>query len=84
MSGLTGQATFRVRPPGQLSYGTYYLQYDHRAIPPVGQSRSDLRLAQELGTPMGLTDLVLRLYSEPEYTHASGLTISVLSVSRKS
>ena len=43
------------------AYGTYYLQYSPRAVPPQGQAWSNLRLAQELARRMGLTDPVFRM-----------------------
>jgi anaerobic selenocysteine-containing dehydrogenase len=47
------------------AYGTYYMQYSHRAVPPQGQAWSNLRLAQALAARMGVTDPVFRM-SEPE------------------
>jgi anaerobic selenocysteine-containing dehydrogenase len=47
------------------AYGTYYMQYSHRAVEPQGQSWSNLRLAQALAARMGVTDPVFRM-SEPE------------------
>ena len=47
------------------AYGTYYMQYSHRAVPPQGEAWSNLKLAQELATRMGLTDPVFRM-SQPE------------------
>jgi anaerobic selenocysteine-containing dehydrogenase len=43
------------------AYGTYYLQYAPRAIPPQGQAWSNFRLAQALGQRMGLDDPVFRM-----------------------
>lgn len=43
------------------AYGTYYMQYSPRAVPPQGQAWSNLRLAQELAQRMGLTDKVFRM-----------------------
>ena len=36
------------------AYGTYYLQYAPAAVPPQGEARSNMRLAQELAQRMGL------------------------------
>jgi anaerobic selenocysteine-containing dehydrogenase len=47
------------------AYGTYYMQYSPRAVPPQGEAWSNLKLAQELAARMGLTDPVFRM-SEPE------------------
>ncbi len=47
------------------AYGTYYMQYSHRAVPPQGEAWSNLKLAQELAARMGLTDAVFHM-SEPE------------------
>ena len=43
------------------AYGTYYMQYSPRAVPPQGQAWSNLRLAQELAQRMGLADPVFRM-----------------------
>ncbi len=40
------------------SYGTYYMQYSHRAVAPQGEAWSNVRLTQELAKRMGLTDAV--------------------------
>ncbi len=40
------------------SYGCYWMQYARAAIPPVGESRSNLQVAQALAKRMGLTDAV--------------------------
>ncbi len=47
------------------AYGTYYMQYSHRAVTPQGEAWSNLKLAQALAERMGLTDPVFRM-SEPE------------------
>jgi anaerobic selenocysteine-containing dehydrogenase len=47
------------------AYGTYYMQYAPRAVPPQGEAWSNLKLAQELAARMGITDPVFRM-SEPE------------------
>ncbi|MGE4046659.1 MAG: molybdopterin-dependent oxidoreductase [Acetobacteraceae bacterium] len=43
------------------SYGTYYMQYSHQAVPPQGQAWSNFRLTQELARRMGLTDPVFQM-----------------------
>jgi anaerobic selenocysteine-containing dehydrogenase len=43
------------------AYGTYYLQFAHRAVPPQGQAWPNLRLAQELARRLGLTDAVFSM-----------------------
>ena len=43
------------------AYGTYYLQYAPAAVPPQGEARSNMRLAQELAGRMGLADTVFRM-----------------------
>jgi len=40
------------------SYGTYYMQYGQRAVAPVAEAWSNLRLTQTLAARMGLTDAV--------------------------
>ncbi len=47
------------------AYGTYYMQYSNRAVPPQGEAWSNLKLAQTLAERMGLTDPVFRM-SQPE------------------
>lgn len=47
------------------AYGSYYMQYSHRAVPPQGEAWSNLKLAQELAGRMGVSDPVFRM-SEPE------------------
>jgi anaerobic selenocysteine-containing dehydrogenase len=39
-------------------YGTYYVQYGARVLPPRGESASNLRVVQELARRLGLTDPV--------------------------
>jgi len=51
------------------AYGTYYMQYSHRAIAPQAGSWSNLRLAQALAQRMGLRDPVFRM-SEHELLRA--------------
>jgi anaerobic selenocysteine-containing dehydrogenase len=46
-------------------YGNYYMQYSPRAVPPQGESWSNLKLAQTLAARMGVIDPVFRM-SEPE------------------
>lgn len=43
------------------SYGSYYMQYGPRAIPPQAEAWSGLRLAQALAERMGLTDPAFRM-----------------------
>lgn len=45
------------------SYGTYYMQYGERAIEPVGEAWSNVRVVQALASRMGLRDDV---FSMPE------------------
>jgi anaerobic selenocysteine-containing dehydrogenase len=40
------------------AYGSYYMQYSHRAVTPQGEAWSNLKLAQTLAERMGLTDPV--------------------------
>jgi anaerobic selenocysteine-containing dehydrogenase len=49
-------------------YGSYYMQYSPRAVPPQGEAWSNLKLAQALAARMGVTDPVFRM-SEPEILH---------------
>src|SRR3954470_12911991 len=46
------------------AYGTYWMQYGREAVPPQGEARSNLRLAQELARRMGLTDPVFSMSEE--------------------
>ena len=43
------------------AYGTYYMQFSHRAVPPQGQAWPNIRVAQELAQLMGVTDPVFRM-----------------------
>ena len=43
------------------SYGTYYMQYGHRAVEPQGQAWSNHRLTQTLAARLGLTDKVFQM-----------------------
>jgi anaerobic selenocysteine-containing dehydrogenase len=43
------------------AYGSYYLQFAPRAIPPVGEAWSNLRLAQELARRLGVKDPVFAM-----------------------
>lgn len=47
------------------SYGSYYMQYGHRAVQPFGESRSNMEVAQALAARLGVTDPVFRM-SQPE------------------
>lgn len=42
----------------QRAYGTYWMQYSNRATTPVGEARSNVRVAQDLAQRMGLNDKV--------------------------
>ena len=43
------------------SYGSYYMQYAPRAVPPLGEAWSNLRFAQTMAQRMGLKDDVFRV-----------------------
>lgn len=43
------------------SYGSYYMQYGHRAVAPFGQSRSNAEIAQALAARFGLKDPIFRM-----------------------
>jgi anaerobic selenocysteine-containing dehydrogenase len=43
------------------AYGTYYMQFSHRAVEAQGEAWSNLRLAQTLAQRMGLQDPVFRM-----------------------
>jgi anaerobic selenocysteine-containing dehydrogenase len=43
------------------AYGTYYMQYGHRAVEPQGEARSNIEVAQALAARMGLSDPVFRM-----------------------
>jgi anaerobic selenocysteine-containing dehydrogenase len=51
------------------SYGSYYMQYGHRVVAPLGEAWSNVRLAQELAGRMGLADAVFRM-SQPAILRA--------------
>jgi anaerobic selenocysteine-containing dehydrogenase len=62
-------------------YGSYYMQYSPRAVPPQGEAWSNLKLAQTLAARMGVTDPVFRM-SEPEilnelFTGATGAVLAM-------
>jgi len=46
------------------SYGSYYMQWGHRAVAPFAQSRSNVDVAQALAARMGLDDHVFRMSPE--------------------
>jgi anaerobic selenocysteine-containing dehydrogenase len=46
------------------SYGSYYMQWGHRAVAPFAQSRSNVHVAQALALRMGLEDRVFRMAPE--------------------
>jgi anaerobic selenocysteine-containing dehydrogenase len=43
------------------SYGSYYMQYGHRAVVPLGEARSNVEVAQALAARLGITDPVFRM-----------------------
>ena len=43
------------------SYGSYYMQFAPRAVPPQGEAWSNFKLAQALAERMGMTDPVFRM-----------------------
>ncbi len=45
-------------------YGTYYMQFAPAAVPPQGEARSNMHVAQELARRMGITDEIFRLTPE--------------------
>jgi anaerobic selenocysteine-containing dehydrogenase len=47
------------------AYGTYYMQYSPRAVPPQGEAWSNLKLAQAFAERLGVADPLFRM-SEPE------------------
>jgi anaerobic selenocysteine-containing dehydrogenase len=46
------------------SYGSYYMQFGHRAVVPFAQSRSNVEVAQALAARMGLKDHVFRMSAD--------------------
>ncbi len=46
------------------AYGTYYLQFANRAVPPQGEAWPNQRLAQELARRLGLTDPVFSMTTD--------------------
>jgi len=46
------------------SYGSYYMQYGHRAIAPLEQARSNFEVAQALAARLGITDPIFRMAPE--------------------
>ena len=63
------------------SYGSYYMQYGHRAVAPFGEARSNAAVAQALAARLGLDDPVFRM-SEDElvqelFRGATGTTAHV-------
>ncbi|HYC14212.1 MAG TPA: molybdopterin-dependent oxidoreductase, partial [Stellaceae bacterium] len=40
------------------AYGTYYMQFSPAAVPPQGEARSNMRLAQDLARRMGVKDAI--------------------------
>ncbi|MEZ5852407.1 MAG: molybdopterin-dependent oxidoreductase [Hyphomicrobiaceae bacterium] len=45
-------------------YGSYYMQFAPAAVPPQGEARSNMWVAQELARRMGLADEIFRLTPE--------------------
>src|SRR5581483_6356437 len=43
------------------SYGSYYMQFGHRAVTPFGEARSNFEVAQALAKRLGLTDPVFSM-----------------------
>ena len=43
------------------AYGTYYMQFSPAAVPPQGEARSNMRLAQDLARRMGVEDAIFRM-----------------------
>ncbi len=43
------------------SYGSYYMQFGHRAVAPFGEARSNVKVAQALAKRLGLTDPVFSM-----------------------
>jgi anaerobic selenocysteine-containing dehydrogenase len=46
------------------AYGTYYLQFANRVLPPQGEAWSNVRVAQELARRLGLTDPVFSMSTD--------------------
>lgn len=46
------------------AYGTYYLQFGPRALPPQGEAWSNVRLAQELARRLGVEDPVFAMSTD--------------------
>ena len=46
------------------SYGSYYMQYGHRAVAPFGESRSNAAVAQALAARLGLDDPVFAMSTD--------------------
>ena len=46
------------------SYGSYYMQYGHRALAPLGEARSNVEVAQALATRLGISDPIFRMAPE--------------------
>ena len=46
------------------SYGSYYMQYGHRAIAPLEQARSNFEVAQALAARLSITDPIFRMAPE--------------------
>ena len=63
------------------AYGTYYLQFAHQVIPPVGEAWPNRRLAQELARRLGVRDSVFSMSTgellEELARHARGPTAAI-------
>ena len=57
-------ATFLETEDFYRAYGAYYMQFGPRAIEPVGQAWSNLRLAQELARRLGVRDAVFAMTTD--------------------
>jgi anaerobic selenocysteine-containing dehydrogenase len=66
------------------AYGTYYVQYGHRAVAPQGEAWSNFKLAQALATRMGLTDPVFQMSEREIVPHllvgSTGMVNSLVGV----
>jgi anaerobic selenocysteine-containing dehydrogenase len=58
-------ATYLETEDFHRSYGSYYMQYGRRAVEPLAEAWSNVRLTQALAARMGLTDAVFGM-TQPE------------------
>lgn len=56
---LLPATTFMEHPDIHTAYGHYYLSYNHAALPPLGESRPNTWIFQQLGKRLGLTEPTL-------------------------